>query len=188
MTETSGCRRNGEGQESGNYMKCLPPIVRARVLQVHAAIALTACVVPIPAEVEAPDGGIDHTPFVKSSTPSMPGLTDLPAMVSLTLEDADIGDTLYVRVFRDYQEAPLGPLTDVAVTNNPLTGTIERTTILPTNTWCNGASVDSHVFQVVVADEPFNPDASVKPEYQAITNGGKASKVAFWMFRCGAPL
>ncbi|HKA90182.1 MAG TPA: hypothetical protein VKE22_21120 [Haliangiales bacterium] len=146
-------------------------------------IALPACVVPIPAEVEAPDGGIDHSPFVKSSTPPMPGNTDLPAMVSLTLEDADISDTLYLRVFRDYDQAPLGPLTDVAVTNNPLTGTIERTTILPTNTWCNGASVGSHMFLVVVADEPFNPDASVKPEYQAVTNGGKFTR-AVWIFRC----
>ena len=155
-----------------------------------AGIALTACIVPIPAEVEVPDGGLDHTPFVKSSTPAMPGLTDLPAMVSLTFEDADLGDTLYVRVFRDYQDAPLGPLADVAVTNNPNTGGIERTTILPTNTWCNGASPppDTHVFQVVVADQPYNPDSSVKPEYQAVTNGGKFSKSSSWTFRCAAPI
>lgn len=150
-------------------------------------IALSACIVPIPAEVESPDGGVDHSPFVKSSTPPMPGDVDLPAMISLTFEDADIGDTLYVRVFRDYQEAPLGPLTDVAVTNNPVTGTIERTTILPTNTWCNGASVGPHLFEVVVADEQFNADASVKPEYQSVTSGGRKTP-GFWTFRCGGPI
>jgi hypothetical protein len=158
------------------------PSHTARLLHCAWGIALTACIIPIPAEVDVSDGGVDFTPFVKSAIPAPPGGIDLPPDLSMTLEDGNIGDTLYLRAFRDYQATPY--LDQTTVTNNPETGTIERVGRFLTNTWCNGATAGDYEFSVVVADRPFSDRPEVKPEYQAVTQNGR-STTTFWTFRCG---
>ena len=140
---------------------------------------MTACIIPIPAEVDSSDGGIDFTPFIKSAIPAPPGGIDLPPSLSLTLEDGNVGDVLYLRAFRDYEGTPYLD-TNVATPS----GTLERTAEFTTNTWCNGATPGDHQFSVVVADRPFFEQPSVKPEYQAVTLNGK-STTTYWTFRCG---
>jgi hypothetical protein len=153
-------------------------------LQFAWGIALSACIIPIPAEVEQSDAGIDHTPFVKSANPPPPGNgADLPAELTVVLEDGNVGDTLYIRVFREYQGTPF--LDEATVTNAALTGGLERAPkMLPTNTWCNGTTAGLHEFEILVADRPFSDSVSDPPPYRAVTLNGKFSST-FWSFRCG---
>ena len=155
----------------------------ARLLHSAWAIALSACIIPIPAEVEQSDGGINNTPFVKSANPPPPGNGgDLPAELTVVLEDGNVGDTLYIRVFREYEGTPF---LDEATVPNAVTGGLERAPIaLPTNTWCNGASVGPHEFEILVADRIFNPVVSAPPPYRAVMQNGKFSST-FWTFGCG---
>src|SRR5262245_43568859 len=153
--------------------------VAARLLQCLPGIALTACIIPIPGEVEASDGGVDLSPFIKSATPAPPGGIDLPPMLLMTVEDGNVTDEIFLRAFRDYEGTPFLDKTQAFVT-----GTLERSAMFMTNTWCNGATPGDHEFSVVVADRPFFEDTSVKPEYQAVTLNGK-STTTYWTFRCG---
>jgi hypothetical protein len=155
------------------------------------AIPLTGCVVPIPADVEQSDGGTNSAPVILSSTPSMPGFdpisVTMPQMRSITVKDNDIGDTIYVRVFRDYQLGPQGPLNDQSVTNDPVNGTAIRVISLPTDTWCNAATLgDQHVFDVMVADRPFDSNPATKPEYRALPPDAEYS-IRSWVATCTNP-
>jgi hypothetical protein len=155
----------------------------ARLLQLAWGISLSACIIPIPAEVEQSDGGINNTPFVKSANPPPPGNGgDMPAELTVVLEDGNVGDTLYIRVFREYQGTP--PLVEVTVPN-ALTGGLERAPkAIPTNTWCNGASAGPHEFEILVADRVFSEDLSKQPPYRVVDGNGKFSST-FWTFGCG---
>jgi hypothetical protein len=154
----------------------------ARLLQLAWAIPLSACIIPIPAEVEQADGGVNNTPFVKSANPAPPGSGgDLPTELTVVLEDGNVGDTLYIRVFREYEGTPF--LDEVTVPNAP-TGGLERAPLaLPTNTWCNGTSPGPHQFEILVADRIFNPNITVQPAYRAVMQNGKFSST-YWTFGC----
>jgi hypothetical protein len=159
---------------------------RALVL---VSVMVSACVIPIPAEVDQPDASpANSPPVIVESNPSMPGFVDInisnPTDRSITVKDNNIADTLYVRVFRDYQDAALGPLIDASVPNDPVIGTATRIVQLPTNTWCNGATLGTdHVFDVVVADRPFNPNPAVPPAYRALPPGAEFS-IRSWVSKC----
>jgi hypothetical protein len=159
-------------------------------------VTTTSCVVPIPASpVEDGDGGVrSDTPTVITATPyDFPGPLSLnplsPEQFTVTLRDADIQDTLYVRVFRDYQKAALGFLDQREVPNDPDLGRLDRQVTLLTNNWCNGINDTEGqlVFDVVVADQPFDNDNTTVPEYRAVINGGRSS-VRSWVGRCVPPL
>jgi hypothetical protein len=159
----------------------------ARALMTMTVLATTACVVPIPASFEGDDGdaGVrnDHPAIIRAVPEDFPGPLDLtpesPQEYTVTLADNDLDDTLYVRVFRNYHLGALGPLLDRPVPN---AGGVERTTVIPSNTWCNAVTPGSTIIiEVVVADRPFDTDPTKEPAYQ-VTPGNKVK--TYWMATC----
>jgi hypothetical protein len=160
-----------------------------RALALMATASATACVVPIPVEFDGlePDAGRnDHPSILRAVPDDFPGPLNLnpdsPQEYTVTIADNDVDDTLYVRVFRNYHLGALGPLLDRPVPNNPMSGAIERTTVLPSNTWCNAVTPGSQiVIEVVVADRPFDDDPTKEPAYQ-VTEGHKDK--SWWNATC----
>lgn len=152
---------------------------------------LAGCVVPIPAEPEVADAGVNSPPIIVSASPSMPfdsgGPLDVASLstVSVALRDKDIADTLYLRVFRDYQLAKerIFPIDWRTVTNDPTTGTADRTANFQTSTWCDGAPAgQTLVFDVVVADRDWDVPGA-EPKYRAVIPGGETSTRS-WVGTC----
>lgn len=154
-----------------------------------AALLLPGCVVPIPGEEEATDGGVNSPPVIVASVPSMPfegggpiNVTSLPAQVTIDVKDVDLDDQIYVRVFRDYESNPLQIVEERE--QIPPTGTAIRAGIaLDTLPWCLGAPTGMNlVFDVVVADRPFLED-DTEP-FNRATSG--ESSVRAWIGVCSA--
>ncbi|MFH0899910.1 MAG: hypothetical protein V2A73_04700, partial [Pseudomonadota bacterium] len=75
-----------------------------------------SCVVPLPWEASRPDAGVNSTPIIRSSNPSMPGASvvldkdTLGSTFTISVSDRDLGDRICVRVFRDYdRQEPTPP-------------------------------------------------------------------------------
>jgi hypothetical protein len=155
-----------------------------------AALALLAaagaCVIPLPYDEDDPVGGGNHIPVIKQSVPSMPGpytlrLSAEPEPFSIDVVDKDVDDTIFVRVFRNYRDDLPSPAW--VNLSEPPSGSVLRTILLPTNTWCNGAALDTpHYFTVTVADRPFDAD-HVPPLYKAVTEPGESSD-RLWVLVC----
>lgn len=147
---------------------------------------LTAgCVVPLPypdVEVDAAQSG--YTPVIRSATPRMGDKTiqifkSAPETFTIDVEDRDLEDTIYVRVFRDYD--PADPTNSVTSRQFPPGGQAVRTLELSTLGWCTGAVIgDLSVFEVIAADRPFNDEV---PGFRAVTPPGDFS-IRPWIATC----
>jgi hypothetical protein len=144
----------------------------------------SGCFLPLQFEEET-DAGIDtdYPPVLASSDPAMPGpidITSTPTTVTLVVEDKDLGDTIFVRVFRDYgRPDPTPPRTN---TRELPTGSKQRTLMLTTAGWCGGATTGQHVFEVLIADRDFL-DFQVEPLFRALPDGAESSST-FWIGTC----
>jgi len=151
----------------------------------------SACIVPIPAEpADDPDAGHNSYPIIKDVTPSMPGPLTLKSgvgqQVNFTLSDVDIGDTLFIRIFVDYDRSMSHPFFGTyAVTNDPQNGLEDRQLQIPTNdtrSFCTGITDGSlHQFDVVVADRDFSTSGAFKtPVPPGLTS------TRSWLVQCTA--
>jgi hypothetical protein len=144
-------------------------------------------VLPIPAEQEP----IDADPVIVKATPKdMPGPLFVdpktPQTITLTLRDADVADTLHIRVFRDYAKGSTGGLSDTPVPNDPSSGKEERTTTIEDRMWCPPAFQGQQVvIDVMVADRDFDPDINAEPQYRHILDGGKGT-IRSWVVNCAS--
>jgi hypothetical protein len=128
---------------------------------------------------------------IVSSIPGMPGPISIDPSpdpnraqdVSLTLADSDLGDTLRVRVFRDYDAGnTLTVGSQISVTPS---GKEERTGMMKTTGWCSGASqTGTHQFDVVVSDREWD-DMNINamlPNRTPKANG--KTSVRSWVAQC----
>jgi len=160
---------------------------------------LTGCPFPFPSDVEeTPDSGLNNTPVVKRATPDelgFPGplLIDRgdERVVTLHIRDTDLGDTLYIRVFREYAE--MNPTPFLANVEIPATGTVERLRDVSLSTWCAGLDAADQALkqlEVFVADRAFLDcsvtDCTGLPQFQELPAGAESSKV-FWLISCNPP-
>lgn len=155
--------------------------------------ALTACIVPIPAEpTEDPDGGTGKNayPVIKDATPAMPGLLTLnpsnPQQVTLTLSDSDIADSpLNVRIFIDYPKPGFFPF---AVRNDLQNGKEDRPPLTTDTTgWCDNITPNvTHVVDVVVADRDFDDSPNTPLPLKTPKPPGKTSTRS-WLIQCKTP-
>jgi hypothetical protein len=169
----------------------------ARLLPCLLPLTVAGCVIPItasPDETAGPsrDAG-DGFPSIVEATPPMPGpqtfLIGQKGLASVTLADSDIDQTLYVRVFRDYNvNVAVGPVSTQSVPNDPVHGKEERAPLnLDTSLWCSDASNgELRTIDVVVADQEFDPSPSAQPYYRVVTNGGKLA-IRSWVVKCQTP-
>jgi hypothetical protein len=164
------------------------PVGFARLASLVITLASTACVIPIPAEIEEGDAGGGSAPVIIASNPDMSSGTitlsdSAPITASLTIRDNDLDDTLYVKVFRDYvTNQP--PVHTTSIPADAENRTRDRIKELDTDNWCNGGAVGSGNlnFEVMVADRPFLED-SEEPAYRALPPEANFS-IRSWTAQC----
>jgi hypothetical protein len=149
------------------------------------------CVLPLQFEEEHDAGVDDNAPpaiLLGTAEPSMLSLAVIeasqPGKFKLQVEDRDGGDTLYLRVFRDYHVPPVTPaVTDRSVSTPDPNSQSVRTFEIDTNTWCQGAPPNSQfLFEVMVSDRPFL-DLSEEPLFRAVPPGAKTAR-GYWVGVC----
>ena len=166
-----------------------------------SAPLLAGCPIPFPSEVAVEaDAGANSTPVIQSATPadlSFPGPLIVARgderSVTLHIKDSDVGDSLFVRMYRDYDVLDPTPfLVDVDV---PVTETVERPRVVSLATWCAGLDAedqDIHFLVAMVADRQFL-DCSAQPEecvdqplFRELPASAESSTVS-WTIICDPP-
>jgi hypothetical protein len=164
-------------------------VVRASALSLFLP-GVGACVLPLQFEEEL-DGGLDddNPPAILLNTadPSMLQVATIEKNAppfKLQVEDKDLDDTIYLRVFRDYHKLPVTPaVTDRFLSTPDASGSALRTFMIATNTWCQGATANTQfLFEVLVSDRPFL-DLSEEPLFRAVPPGAKTAR-SYWVGEC----
>lgn len=163
---------------------------------------LAGCPIPFPSEVAGEaDAGLNVTPVIVGATPA-----DLAfhgpvvvvdrgdeRIVTLTVSDADRGDTLHIRTYRDYEVLDPTPfLNDVEI---PVTGEVDRVRDVSLSTWCAGlgpSDEDLHLLVAMVTDRAFldcgtQPDECAgQPLFRELPETAESSTVS-WIIKCNPP-
>ena len=144
------------------------------------AILITGCVIPRSLEVETSDANFSSPPIIDSAAApfEFPGpftlaRDDIDSTLSLTLLDNDITDTLFVRIFLDYDpESGGGLVTDCTATES---GERARVATCPAQNICTQleeGDTDLHSLEAVVSDRDWltadDPDAGDQPPLRAV--------------------
>jgi hypothetical protein len=144
----------------------------------------SGCILPLQFEEDV-DAGVDrnYAPVVLSAQPSMLQSTVLSPNSSeifqIEVEDKDVDDTTFVRVFRSYAKGEMGFLTEAQAGG----GQAKRTIDLQTTNWCNqSADGEEFVFEVLVADRIFGV-IQADPFARSLPKGAGSSS-AFWIVTC----
>ena len=162
--------------------------LRVKLAVVLTAVGLAACVIPPSLEVGGSDAAINSPPAITSirtdgqelppnSTVNF-NVSDTPTM-NVDVIDTDLGDTLYVRAFVDYN--PNNALDARSKCVAPPAAdhpTADRSTTCDLRSLCVASDVGvTHDLSVVVFDrEPLDKGA---PAFQAMPPGGLATSVFY---------
>lgn len=163
------------------------------------------CVVPPPLEIGGADAGPSANPAFVSASPSelaFPGPNTIdrgPIIVdrgdqrrlSLTLTDADLDDTLYVRIYVNY--GTLYVNSSASDCSAPPSGELTRVADCSIASFCNlvGETDTSQQFvEAVVADREFlsesDPRAEGQPPFRALPEDA-AYSFRSWPMVCSQP-
>lgn len=160
-----------------------------------------ACLIPPDLEPASQDAGAGAAPVIRSAQPmefAFPGPILLQRgdmrTLSLEVEDADVGDTLFVQLYVDYNRPPTNqPTPAYASCQAPPNGTAIRLIACDTGALCNSIEPNSeavdHVLEAMVADRSFildsDPQAEGQPPYRALAEPQEASfNVSSWVLNC----
>jgi len=165
-------------------MALLPAAVT--LLPYAFAAGSSGCVLPLQFEEDL-DASTDdnYPPVVIGASPplTLKGIVQIgddAPMFTIEVEDKDLADRLYVRVFRSYFLEATPARTDLPV---DATGSGLRSVTLDTSTWCDTGDVGREfVFEVLVADKPFL-DLATPPKFRALPDDAGRSS-AFWVMTC----
>ncbi len=162
------------------------------------------CVLPPDLESEGADAGPSAPPVILSASPgdfAFPGPITIDReqvnlILTLTVEDNDLGDSLYAKFYRDYNRMPVNQPTPALVDcaePGPSTSR-SRTIDCRINPLCNGAPDNDalHVVEVMISDQPFiadsDPEAFGQDTYRAVANKDRAGySLRAWTMRCQSP-
>jgi hypothetical protein len=162
---------------------------------VLAGLSLSACVIPLSLEVEVSDAGISAPPIFRSAASpfEFPGPFTLArdatdVNISITLSDNDVDDTLFIRLFLDYDpESGAGLVTDCIA---PPTGELERLAGCVADTICSRIEIGDttfHTLEAHVTDRLWltadDPDAEGQRPLRAIAIDAAESERS-WTVRC----
>ena len=159
-----------------------------------------ACLIPPDLEPSSQDAGSGSPPVILSAQPiefAFPGPIVLQQgdlrLLSLEVQDGDTSDTLFVRLYVDYNRAPENEPTPAlnecqAAPNDTATRFIQ----CPVNSLCNPIGNDpgtNHVLDAMVSDRPFisdaDPQAFGQQPYRAVADPEEASTtISSWVLQC----
>ena len=159
-----------------------------------------ACLIPPDLEPASQDAGSGSPPVILSAQPiefAFPGPILLEhgdlRLLSLEVQDGDRGDTLFVKLYVDYNRPPNNVPTPSynecqAAPNDTATRFIQ----CPVNSLCtpiDETDQGDHVLEAMVSDRPFisdaDPEAFGQPTYRAVADPEEASTtINSWVLRC----
>jgi hypothetical protein len=163
-----------------------------------------ACLIPPDLEPTSQDAGSGSPPIILSAQPiefAFPGPILLqrpvdPRFLSLEVQDGDRGDTLFVKLYVDYNRPPANLATPAyadcqAAPNDTATRLIQ----CQVNALCTPIDATDdldHVLEAMVSDRPFisdaDPEAFGQPPYRAVADPEEASTtINSWVMRCQLP-
>ena len=172
-------------------------------MSLAVATSAAACIIPPdlePAEATA-DAGPSSPPVILSASPapefSFPGPIVLhrpeTRSIALEVEDSDIADTTYVRLYVDYNRAPTFMPTPAWADCQQSGGTAAtRIVSCPAASLCTPIGTEdanNHVLEALVSDRPFIPDsdpqAEGQPAFRAVAEPAKAAtSIRSWLMTC----
>jgi hypothetical protein len=160
-----------------------------------ATLYLVGCVIP-PSLTIGEDAGVNAPPAILSVTSDQQALAEpgpvlfelgsTASDLSVQLIDTDLLDTLYVRIFVDYNV--LNRLDARSKCTAPPNTTPTRTATCPLNSLCtmDDVSVQRNMTIVVFDREP-NDSGSGDPPFQAMDDKTGLSTSRFYFLKCQPP-
>lgn len=181
-------------------------LLRTRMSGAALAGALAAahtglgCVLPADLEPAGADAGPSSPPVILSVAPadafSPPGpivvARESSPTMTLTARDIDIADSLYVRLFVDYNRPPDTPRPGREDCQGAPNGTTDRIVECDTDSLCTDIEEDdtsNHVLEAMITDSPFilggDPLADSQPPFRAVADPLHAGySFMSWVMRC----
>ena len=153
----------------------------------------SACIIPPDLEIRV-DRQDSSPPIVVAvappefASPGPPLLLEIndERLMSLTVEDNDFADSVYIRFFVDYNRPDrLGPRADCSA---PSSGELETIVTCSMATICNAVTFgEDHFLEAVIADMPFletsDPNAAGGLPFRALPEEASSS-ITSWSLRC----
>jgi hypothetical protein len=171
------------------------PLHSSSVLRLSLALAMfTGCVIPPSLSADTTDAGANSAPAivsVRADLVEFPQFTTLvferganAGSLNLTLHDTDLDDTLYVRIFVNYNNPDPEPPRSTCLAAGR---TVERTATCTMNNVCRTVDVGADplpLLQVFVFDRDY--EADIPPAYMGMAPSGLSSSQTFFL-RCQEP-
>ena len=172
-------------------------------MSIAIATSTGACIIPPDLEpaADVPDAGPSSPPVILSASPapdfSFPGPIQLKRadarILALEVVDNDLGDSLFVRLYVDYNRAPTNaPTPPWADCQSASTNQAVRIINCPTNALCTPIGTEDtndHVLEALVSDRPFildsDPQAEGQDPFRAVADPVRAAKtLRSWLMNC----
>ncbi len=172
---------------------CAIPITAAGALGVGSG-----CVIPVPLELANSDAGPSSAPVILSASPDEFSFTNPDGIVldvqdtrrlGLTIRDPDRQDSLYIRIFVDYDGSNFS---SECMVPGPSDSEI-RVADCTTSTICTSTLADGkvHFIEAMVADREFlsvsDPRAEGQPAFRALPEDAAYSFRAWQGLTCTNP-
>jgi hypothetical protein len=164
-----------------------------------------ACLIPPDLEPAGADAGPSSPPIIVAAQPpelALPGPIVLDRAdqraLALEVDDLDLADTLYVRLYVDYKRIP--PLFEatpfLAECQAAPSGAAARIIDCPTNSLCTlipDPDPGGHVLEAMVSDRAFISDADPQAEgqepFRAVADPTRAAHtISAWIMSCNTAL
>jgi hypothetical protein len=165
-----------------------------RVLLISSFAMFAGCVIPPSLSVDTADAGINSAPAIVSVRADLVEFPQFATLVfekgngagqlNVTLHDTDLDNTLFVRVFVNYNRPDPTP----ARAQCEAAGrTVERTCSANMQAVCTTEDIGANplpIMQVFVFDREPEPD--IQPPFQGMPPGGLSTSMTFFL-RCQDP-
>ena len=153
--------------------------------------SFAGCVLPPSLSVDNSDAGVNSPPSILAVRSDQQEFTEYSTLtfeintsstLNLTLLDTDVGDTLYAKVFVDYDVPSDSDPRPARSTCTPAAGGVaaQRSSTCDLHGLCISADLgSSHVMSVVVFDREVLDSGT--PTYQAMPPGGLSTSRTFFL-------
>ena len=166
----------------------------ARAVLACGFAMFAGCVIPPSLSADTVDAGANSAPAIVSVRADLVEFPQFSTLVfekgngagqlNVTLHDTDLGDTLYVRIFVNYNRPDPTPARGQCETAGR---TVERTCSAPMQSVCTTQDIGANplpVMEVFVSDRDVEP--TIQPPFQGLPQGGLSTSQTFFL-RCQDP-
>lgn len=162
---------------------------RVHILAMLMLAGTTACVVPPPLALDEPDAGLNGVPRILSvrladgkEMAEEPAVVDLQVgaeNATMTVYDSDLGDTLYVQVFVDYDPGASTPPRSHCNAPPSPSSAAERSASCPMVAVCGADDTTTNPHRLLVEVYDREPLIDGSPVFRAVPAPGQATARTF---------